>query len=112
MFLTMFVALLGFSSFAQHQVTVSGNITDGDGVFVSNQEVIISARYDSLNVIVFTNDAGDYTATIELEVGDTTFLTVQSYAEECYQLYEEFVYVLPTVDEYVADFVFCENNQH
>ena len=102
---------LSFATFAQHQVTVSGNITDGDGSFVSNQEVIISARYDTINVVVYTNDAGDYTGDIELAVGDTTFLTVQTYAEECYQLYEEFVYILPTVDEYEADFVFCEENQ-
>src|SRR5580700_1303374 len=70
--LVLLVALIGFSAstFAQ-QATIVGTVTDPSGAVVPNVNVTLTNTDTGKNIVIPTNDAGQYVA-VDLQVGHYT----------------------------------------
>ena len=100
--------LMSFGSYA-YDFVIFGNVSDDDGNPVIQQEIFLRTTNnpgDSLNtVIAFTDGNGDYSALLDFE-GDSSFVTVETYAYACNEYYSEFVVVTGGGAEEV-NFVLC-----
>ncbi len=106
------IMAFSLSSFAQ-DIYLMGNITTAEGDVVPNHEVMITSADSSFyHVTLLTNDAGDYSVTINNDNNYLEALVVETLAEECYSFYSEYVILDTNLVEYEVNFVLCDSMQN
>ena len=105
------IMLMGFSSYA-FDFVIFGNVSDGDGNLVTQQEILFRTSNntcDSLNIVsTITDGYGNYSINLDLE-GDSAFVVVETYSYACYEYYSETLLV-GNPGEAEVNFLFCSDS--